>query len=103
MGASSGVGLAIARAFLECSVAGVIAVFRRAGIREEVSACQVELGSKQCRHQRRAGNPSAQLDRVMNSNLKALCWTAHHVIPVIIKQHAGLILMSGSVSGDEEA
>ncbi len=38
-------------------------------------------------------------DLVMNSNLKSLYWAARHVIPVMIRQHRGLILISGSISG----
>ncbi len=39
-------------------------------------------------------------DAVMNSNVKSLYWAARHVIPVMIKQHSGLILVSGSISGE---
>lgn len=39
-------------------------------------------------------------DTVMNANVKSLYWTARHVIPVMIKQKSGLILISGSISGE---
>ncbi len=39
-------------------------------------------------------------DRVMNSNVKAVYWAARHVIPIMIKQHGGLILITGSISGE---
>ncbi|HLH03834.1 MAG TPA: SDR family oxidoreductase [Bryobacteraceae bacterium] len=39
-------------------------------------------------------------DYVMNSNVKALYWTARHVIPVMQRQRRGLILISGSISGE---
>jgi NAD(P)-dependent dehydrogenase (short-subunit alcohol dehydrogenase family) len=39
-------------------------------------------------------------DFVMNTNVKALYWAARHVIPVMIKQHSGLILITGSISGE---
>ena len=39
-------------------------------------------------------------DLVMNSNVKAMYWAARHVIPVMIGQNEGLILMTGSISGE---
>ena len=39
-------------------------------------------------------------DFVMNTNVKAVYWAARHVIPIMIKQHSGLILMTGSISGE---
>ena len=39
-------------------------------------------------------------DTVMNSNVKAMYWAARHVIPVMINQHGGLILITGSISGE---
>jgi len=38
-------------------------------------------------------------DSVMSVNVKALYWAARHVIPVMIKQARGLILVTGSISG----
>jgi len=39
-------------------------------------------------------------DEVFNSNVKAVYWASRHVIPVMIRQNHGLILMSGSISGE---
>ena len=39
-------------------------------------------------------------DRVMNTNVKATYWAARHVIPIMMKQHGGLILITGSISGE---
>src|SRR4051812_29211967 len=39
-------------------------------------------------------------DAVMDTNVKATYWAARHVIPVMIKQNGGLILMTGSISGE---
>jgi NAD(P)-dependent dehydrogenase (short-subunit alcohol dehydrogenase family) len=38
-------------------------------------------------------------DRVMNTNVKAIYWAARHVIPVMIQQRSGVILNTGSISG----
>jgi NAD(P)-dependent dehydrogenase (short-subunit alcohol dehydrogenase family) len=39
-------------------------------------------------------------DLVMNTNVKAVYWAARHVIPVMIKRGAGVILNAGSISGE---
>jgi NAD(P)-dependent dehydrogenase (short-subunit alcohol dehydrogenase family) len=39
-------------------------------------------------------------DSVMNANVKSLYWAARHMIPVMIQQGGGLILVSGSISGE---
>lgn len=39
-------------------------------------------------------------DWVMNTNVKAVYWAARHVVPIMIKQRGGLILMTGSISGE---
>jgi NAD(P)-dependent dehydrogenase (short-subunit alcohol dehydrogenase family) len=39
-------------------------------------------------------------DAVMNSNLKAVYWAARYIIPIMIEQHAGLILITDSISGE---
>jgi dihydroanticapsin dehydrogenase len=39
-------------------------------------------------------------DRVMNTNVKAVYWASRHVIPIMMEQHTGLILMTGSISGE---
>jgi dihydroanticapsin dehydrogenase len=38
-------------------------------------------------------------DRVMNVNVKAAYWAARHVIPVMMRQKSGVILNTGSISG----
>src|SRR3954452_22065893 len=45
-GAFSGVGMAITRQFLECGVAGLVAVDQQPDIPEELRQCQEEFGSK---------------------------------------------------------
>ena len=45
-GASSGIGLAVTRRFLECGADGVIAVDRRSPMARALSACQEEFGSR---------------------------------------------------------
>jgi NAD(P)-dependent dehydrogenase (short-subunit alcohol dehydrogenase family) len=135
-GASSGIGLAITRRFLDCGAAGVIGVFRRTSIPDELRACQSEFGSKlvivhgdvaeeETARQFTAAamdnfgridvlvNNAAisvvraihehtpeEWDRVMNSNVKAVYWAARHVIPIMIEQHGGLVLICGSISGE---
>ena len=39
-------------------------------------------------------------DSVMNSNVKAVYWAARHVIPIMINRNSGLILFTGSISGE---
>ena len=39
-------------------------------------------------------------DAVMNINVKSLYWASRHVIPVMMEQGRGLILISGSISGE---
>lgn len=39
-------------------------------------------------------------DAVFNTNVKAVYWAARHVIPVMIRQGGGLILTTGSISGE---
>lgn len=39
-------------------------------------------------------------DQVFNSNVKAVYWASRHVIPAMIRQNGGLILISGSISGE---
>ncbi|HWE96487.1 MAG TPA: glucose 1-dehydrogenase [Tepidisphaeraceae bacterium] len=38
-------------------------------------------------------------DAVMETNVKAIYWSARHVIPVMMRQGGGVILNSGSISG----
>jgi NAD(P)-dependent dehydrogenase (short-subunit alcohol dehydrogenase family) len=39
-------------------------------------------------------------DAVMNTNVKAMYWAARHVIPVMMRQQSGVILNTGSISGE---
>jgi NAD(P)-dependent dehydrogenase (short-subunit alcohol dehydrogenase family) len=39
-------------------------------------------------------------DDVFNTNVKAVYWASRQVIPVMIRQKGGLILISGSISGE---
>lgn len=39
-------------------------------------------------------------DEVFDSNVKAVYWASRHVIPVMMRQKSGLILISGSISGE---
>jgi NAD(P)-dependent dehydrogenase (short-subunit alcohol dehydrogenase family) len=41
----------------------------------------------------------AEWDAVMNTNVTALYWSARHVIPVMMRQRAGVVLNTGSISG----
>ncbi len=135
-GASSGIGLAITRAYLDCGAAGVVAVFRRAEMPPELEEAQklypdklVIVRGDVAEEQTSIDFTRAALDRfgrldilvsnaalsivkalhlhspeewdtVMNANVKSLYWAARHVIPVMMKQHGGLILISGSISGE---
>ena len=135
-GASSGIGMAITRRFLECGAAGLIGVDRQPGIPEELRACQAEFGPKLVMVSGDVAQESTaqqftkaamdsfgridilvsnagvsvvrpihehtpeEWDFVMNSNVKAVYWAARHVIPIMIDQRGGLILMTGSISGE---
>lgn len=39
-------------------------------------------------------------DAVFNTNVKAVYWATRHAIPVMIRQGSGLILLTGSISGE---
>jgi NAD(P)-dependent dehydrogenase (short-subunit alcohol dehydrogenase family) len=39
-------------------------------------------------------------DKVFNVNAKAVLWAARHVVPVMIRQRSGVILNTGSISGE---
>lgn len=135
-GASSGIGLAITRAYLECGAAGVIAVFRRKEVPEELSVLQKEFPGKLNILHRDVAEEAAAIDftraaldnfgrldilvsnaavsivkaihlhsseewdTVMNANVKSLYWASRHVVPVMMQQGSGLILISGSISGE---
>lgn len=135
-GASSGIGLAIAKAYLECDAAGVVGVFRRNPVPEELERLSERFPGRLSIVQGDVGEESTAIrfteetlarfgrldifvsnaavsvvkplhlhtpeewDSVMNSNVKSLYWASRHVIPVMIKQASGLILLSGSISGE---
>lgn len=135
-GASSGIGLAVTRAYLACGAAGVVAVFRRAEIPDELEQAlklyqdrliivRGDVAEEQTsidftkaaldsfgRIDILVSNAALSIvkaihlhlpeewDAVMNANVKSLYWSARHVVPVMMKQKAGLILISGSISGE---
>lgn len=45
-----------------------------------------------------ADHTPEEWDRVMNVNVKSIYWSARHVIPIMKRQNAGLILNTGSIS-----
>lgn len=135
-GASSGIGLAVVRQFLECDAAGVIAVFRREPDPPELVDCKSRFGERlqvvrgdvalegtaerftaaAVEHFGRldvlVSNAAVSVvkpihehapeewDHVFNSNVKAVYWATRFVIPQMIRQGGGLILISGSISGE---
>jgi NAD(P)-dependent dehydrogenase (short-subunit alcohol dehydrogenase family) len=135
-GASSGIGLAITKTYLECGAKGVVAVFRRQGVPDELAQLQSRFAGRMVIVQGDVGEEKtsidftraavdgfgrvdvlvnnaaisvvkalhlhspAEWDDVMNSNVKALYWGARHVIPLMIEQGSGVILVSGSISGE---
>lgn len=136
-GASSGIGLAITRTFLDCGADGVIAaVFHQTDTPEELKQYGAKYGDKlrivygdvaeeatavsftQAAMESfgkidvfisNAGlsivrpiheHTPEEWDRVMDSNVKAMYWAARHIIPVMIRQNNGLILITGSISGE---
>ena len=134
-GASSGIGLAITRAYLDCGAA-VVAVFRRPEVpkeleeavtlyREKLVIVRGDVAEEQTaidftgtalerfgRVDVLVSNAAISVvkavhlhtpeewDTVMNANVKSLYWAARHVIPVMMQQKQGLILISGSISGE---
>jgi NAD(P)-dependent dehydrogenase (short-subunit alcohol dehydrogenase family) len=135
-GASSGIGLAVTRAYLECGAGGVVAVFRRPEVPAELRDLSklhpnklVIVHGDVAEEQTAVDFAKAALERfgridvfvsnaaisivkalhlhtpeewdsVINSNVKSLYWTARHIVPVMMKQKSGLILISGSISGE---
>ncbi|HEX4030726.1 MAG TPA: SDR family oxidoreductase [Terracidiphilus sp.] len=135
-GASSGIGLAVTRAYIECGAAGVVAVFRRKEIPEELEELRARSSGKLIIVHGDVGEEQTSIqftqaaldsfgrldvlvsnaalsvvkplhlhspeewDSVMNANVKSLYWAARHVVPVMIRQGGGLILISGSISGE---
>jgi NAD(P)-dependent dehydrogenase (short-subunit alcohol dehydrogenase family) len=135
-GASSGIGLAITKTYLECGAAGLVAVFRRKEIPQELEFLRKRFPDRLVIVQGDVGeeitseaftaaamqhfgrldvlvsnaavsvvkalhlHTPEEWDAVMNSNVKSLYWSARHVIPVMIEKGGGLILVSGSISGE---
>lgn len=135
-GASSGIGLAITRTYLECGAMGVVGVFRRQGIPKELDEVQKQHEGQLVIVQGDVGEEKTSIeftktavdkfgkidvlvsnaavsivkplhlhtpeewDYVMNSNVKALYWAARHVVPLMINQGGGVVLISGSISGE---
>jgi NAD(P)-dependent dehydrogenase (short-subunit alcohol dehydrogenase family) len=135
-GASSGIGFAVTKAYLECGATGVIGVFRRKEIPDELEGLKSRFPGKLAFVQGDVGEESTAVaftslaiqrfgrfdilvsnaavsvvkalhqhspeewDAVMNSNVKSLYWAARHVIPVMKEEGGGLILVSGSISGE---
>lgn len=135
-GASSGIGLAVTRRFLECGANGVVAVFRRAEPVPELNECKTRFPDKLQIVHGDVGEEQTSIDfvktsvesfgrldvlvcnaavsivksihehtpeewdAVFNSNVKAVYWASRHAIPQMIRQNGGLILISGSISGE---
>ncbi len=135
-GASSGIGFAITKTYLECGARGVVGVFRRQETPKELEELREQYAERivivhgDVGEERTAveftraavdsfgridvlvANAAVSIvkpihlhspeewDQVMNSNVKALYWAARHVIPLMIAQAGGLILISGSISGE---
>jgi NAD(P)-dependent dehydrogenase (short-subunit alcohol dehydrogenase family) len=135
-GASSGIGLAITRAYLDSGAEGVVAVFRRPEVPEELAEAlklypgklvivrgdvaeeqtAIDFTRAALDHFGRLDilvsnaaisvvkaihlHTPEEWDMVMNANVKSVYWSARHVIPVMIQQGGGLILISGSISGE---
>lgn len=135
-GASSGIGLAVTKQFLDSGAHGVIAVFRRPHVPEELADYKSRFGNKLhvvhgnvAREQTAIeftrvametfgkldilvsnaavsvvkpihGHTPEEWDEVFDSNVKAVYFASRHVIPVMIRQGGGLLLLSGSISGE---
>lgn len=135
-GASSGIGLAITRAYLDAGAKGIVAVFRRPELPKELEQAlklypdklvvvrgdvaeeqtAIDFTKIALEHFGRIDiyvsnaaisvvkaihlHTPQEWDSVINSNVKSLFWAARHVIPVMIEQKGGLILISGSISGE---
>lgn len=135
-GASSGIGLAITRAYLDAGAKGVIAVFRRNEIPAELAESQKLYPEKLVIVRGDVAEEKTSIDftnaavetfgsldilvsnaaisivkplhlhtpeewdTVVNANVKSLYWAARHVIPIMMEQKSGLILISGSISGE---
>lgn len=135
-GASSGIGLAIVRAYLDAGARGVVAVFRRNEIPSELGETlklypdKLMIVRGDVAEEQTAieftkvaidsfgwldilvSNAAISIvkpvhlhtpeewDSVINANVKSLYWAARHVIPIMMERKTGLILISGSISGE---
>jgi NAD(P)-dependent dehydrogenase (short-subunit alcohol dehydrogenase family) len=133
-GASSGIGLAIARLFLESEAKGVAAVFLPP-ITEELRQLKTSYGERLISVEGDVGLEAAAAeaarqalerfgsidilvnnagtgvikplhehtpedwDRILNTNVKAIYWMARHVMPQMMKQKDGVVINTGSISG----
>jgi NAD(P)-dependent dehydrogenase (short-subunit alcohol dehydrogenase family) len=134
-GAASGIGKAVANAYLAAGVRGLVAVDRSEKLKDALSALtekypqQLTLVQGDVSEEETAKDYTrAAIDRfgaidilvsnaaisvvkplhlhtpeewnsVMNVNVRSVYWAARHVIPQMLKQQGGLILITGSISG----
>jgi NAD(P)-dependent dehydrogenase (short-subunit alcohol dehydrogenase family) len=125
-GAASGIGRATVLAFREAGAAGVVAVdvapepARAERVRYVRGDVSVEETAREFTRVaiegfgridvlvNKAGirvvkplheHTPDEWDRVMDTNVKAAYWAARHVIPVMVRQRSGVILNTGSISG----
>jgi NAD(P)-dependent dehydrogenase (short-subunit alcohol dehydrogenase family) len=135
-GASSGIGLATVRQFLECEAKGVVGVFRAGDSEAALQKEQAHFGH---RLQLLAGDVAQEAtaieatrlaldsfaavdilvsnagtsvvkplhehtgdewDTVMNTNVKGAFWMSRAVLPPMMRQRNGVILFTGSISGE---
>ena len=123
-------------AFLEAGAKGVVGVFRRKEIPEELNACKDKFGDKLQIVQGDVADESCakaftdsalenfgaidiminnaaqsivkalhehseeDWDAVINTNVKAVFWSGKYVIPIMMKNGGGVIINSGSISGE---
>jgi NAD(P)-dependent dehydrogenase (short-subunit alcohol dehydrogenase family) len=134
-GAASGIGKAVARAYLVAGVTGLVAVDRSEQLEEALSSLAKEHAGKiafvhgdvseeqTAKDYTRAAidhfgridvlvsnaaisvvkplhlHTPEEWDSVMNVNVRSVYWATRHVIPAMIEQRSGLILLTGSISG----
>lgn len=134
-GAASGIGKAVAHAYLAAGVKGLVAVDRSEKLKDALSALaekypqQLVLVNGDVSEEDAAksytqsaidhfgaidilvSNAAISIvkplhlhtpeewESVMNVNVRSVYWAARHVIPQMMKQQSGLILITGSISG----
>lgn len=125
-GASSGIGLAVTRAYLDAEAAVVIAVFRRAEMPEELERAsrlypgklhvvRGDVADEQTAidYTQAALQNFGRLDILVSNAAVSIVKAIHlhspeewdavmnsNVIPIMMKQGGGLVLISGSISGE---